>query len=73
LLLVTVVTSFCADYRKLAAYCKYPFDLTGAVVESIDDFAKTYDISKAFIGLVLIPIVGSVFLLQEEMPYNLVQ
>jgi Ca2+/H+ antiporter len=30
----------------------------GAVVESIDDFAQTYNISKAFIGLVLIPIVG---------------
>jgi Ca2+:H+ antiporter len=44
LLAVTVVTSFCADY----------------LVASIDDFANRFSISKAFIGLILIPIVGCV-------------
>jgi len=43
LIVVTVVTSFCADY----------------LVDSIDEFAKDYGIPKAFIGLILIPIVGN--------------
>jgi len=43
LLAVTVVTSFCADY----------------LVDSIDEFADRFGIPKAFIGLILIPIVGN--------------
>ena len=43
LLGVTVVTSFCADY----------------LVGSIDEFAADFGIPKAFIGLVLLPIVGN--------------
>ncbi|GAA5947467.1 hypothetical protein JCM3765_001691 [Sporobolomyces pararoseus] len=40
---VTVVTSFCADY----------------LVGAIDEFAQDYNIPKAFIGLILLPIVGN--------------
>ncbi|KAG8840635.1 hypothetical protein FRB91_005866, partial [Serendipita sp. 411] len=43
LLGVTVVTSFCADY----------------LVASIQEFADHYNIPKAFIGMILIPIVGN--------------
>ncbi|KAK0524479.1 hypothetical protein OC834_005521 [Tilletia horrida] len=43
LLLVTVVTSFNADY----------------LVGAIDEVAKTYGIPKAFIGTILLPIVGN--------------
>lgn len=43
LIIVTVLTSFCAD------------NLVGA----IDEFAKDFDIPKAFIGLILLPIVGN--------------
>lgn len=43
LIVITVVTSFCADI----------------LVGSIDEFAKTFSISKAFIGLILLPIVGN--------------
>ncbi|KAK4443188.1 Sodium/calcium exchanger protein-domain-containing protein [Podospora aff. communis PSN243] len=43
LLLVTLLISFCAHY----------------MVSSIDDVAQTYGISKKFIGLILIPIVGN--------------
>jgi len=43
LVIVTVITSFCADY----------------LVDSIDEFADEYGIPKAFIGLILIPIVGN--------------
>jgi len=43
LVVVTVITSFCADY----------------LVDSIDEFANDYGIPKAFIGLILIPIVGN--------------
>ncbi|KNZ56181.1 uncharacterized protein VP01_2476g2 [Puccinia sorghi] len=40
---VTVVTAFCADY----------------LVDSIDEFAQQAGIPKAFIGLILLPIVGN--------------
>ncbi|GAA5903952.1 uncharacterized protein JCM6883_002038 [Sporobolomyces salmoneus] len=43
LVVVTVVTSFCADY----------------LVGAIDEFAQDYNIPKAFIGLILLPIVGN--------------
>jgi Ca2+:H+ antiporter len=43
LLLVTVVTSFCADY----------------LVGSIEEFALRYNIPKTFIGLILLPIVAN--------------
>ncbi|KAK0496833.1 Sodium/calcium exchanger protein-domain-containing protein [Armillaria luteobubalina] len=43
LLIVTVVTSFCADY----------------LVASIEEFANRYNIPKAFIGLILLPIVAN--------------
>ncbi|KAF8517602.1 Sodium/calcium exchanger protein-domain-containing protein [Hysterangium stoloniferum] len=43
LLLVTVITSFCADW----------------LVSSIEETADRYHISKAFIGLILIPIVAN--------------
>lgn len=43
LLAVTVVTSFCADY----------------LVGAIDDVANEYHIPKAFIGTILLPIVGN--------------
>ena len=43
LLLVTVVTSFNADY----------------LVAAIDDVANEYKISKVFIGIILLPIVGN--------------
>jgi Ca2+:H+ antiporter len=40
---VTVVTAFCAEY----------------LVDSIDEFAQQAGIPKAFIGLILLPIVGN--------------
>jgi hypothetical protein len=40
LVVVTVITSFCADY----------------LVGAIDEFAQDYKIPKAFIGLILLPI-----------------
>lgn len=43
LLIVTVITSFNADY----------------LVSAIDDVANTYNISKVFIGTILLPIVGN--------------
>jgi Ca2+:H+ antiporter len=43
LLLVTVTTAFCADY----------------LVSSIEETAKRYNIPKAFIGLILLPIVAN--------------
>ncbi|KDE04303.1 Ca2+:H+ antiporter [Microbotryum lychnidis-dioicae p1A1 Lamole] len=43
LCIVTVITSFCADY----------------LVGAIDEFADQYKIPKSFIGLILIPIVGN--------------
>ncbi|TCD70925.1 hypothetical protein EIP91_000831 [Steccherinum ochraceum] len=43
LLVVTVVTSFCADY----------------LVASIEETANRYSIPKAFIGLILLPIVAN--------------
>jgi len=43
LVVVTVIISFCADY----------------MVDSIDDLVATGKISKNFIGLILIPIVGN--------------
>ncbi|KAH7908295.1 calcium proton exchanger [Hygrophoropsis aurantiaca] len=43
LLLVTIVTAFCAEY----------------LVGSIEETATRYNIPKAFIGLILLPIVGN--------------
>jgi len=43
LLLVTLVTSFCADY----------------LVASIEETAERYHIPKAFIGLILLPLVAN--------------
>ncbi|GAA5908432.1 hypothetical protein JCM6882_007935 [Rhodosporidiobolus microsporus] len=43
LVVVTVITSFCADY----------------LVGAIDEFAQKWSIPKAFIGLILLPIVGN--------------
>ncbi|EMD38179.1 hypothetical protein CERSUDRAFT_82422 [Gelatoporia subvermispora B] len=43
LLLVTVITSFCADY----------------LVASIDETSTRYGIPKAFVGLILLPIVAN--------------
>ncbi|KAF9564348.1 Calcium/proton exchanger [Agrocybe pediades] len=43
LLAVTVITSFCADY----------------LVASIEEFAERYHVPKAFIGLILLPIVAN--------------
>lgn len=43
LLVVTVVTAFCADY----------------LVASIEDTATRYNIPKAFIGIILLPIVAN--------------
>lgn len=43
LLIVTVITSFCADY----------------LVASIEEFSEHYSIPKAFIGTILIPIVAN--------------
>ncbi|KAF2103768.1 calcium/proton exchanger [Rhizodiscina lignyota] len=43
LLIVTILVAVCADY----------------LVESIDDIVKTTGISKTFIGLILLPIVGN--------------
>jgi len=43
LVIVTVVTSFCADY----------------LVASIEETAQRYHIPKAFIGLILLPIVAN--------------
>ncbi|KAI5474781.1 calcium:hydrogen antiporter [Pseudohyphozyma bogoriensis] len=43
LVVITVITSFCADY----------------LVGAIDEFAKDFGIPKAFIGLILLPIVGN--------------
>jgi len=43
LLLVTVITAFCAEY----------------LVASIEETAERYHIPKAFIGLILLPIVGN--------------
>jgi Ca2+:H+ antiporter len=40
---VTIVTAFCADY----------------LVASIEETATRYHIPKAFIGLILLPIVGN--------------
>ncbi|KAG0145211.1 hypothetical protein CROQUDRAFT_659022 [Cronartium quercuum f. sp. fusiforme G11] len=40
---VTIITAFCADY----------------LVDSIDEFATSAGIPKAFIGLILLPIVGN--------------
>ena len=80
LLVVTVVTAFCADY------CKYPsfFSfwkrsmiscLLLSVVASIEEFAERYSVPKPFIGLILLPIVVSeyriLFSCQVNYPFNL--
>jgi Ca2+:H+ antiporter len=43
ILVVTVAVSFCSDY----------------LVDSIDDVVKSFGLSKTFIGLILVPIVGN--------------
>lgn len=68
LLLVTLVTSFCADYRKPSLPSTVPFSLLThvfcfftfpPVVGSIEEFALRYNIPKTFIGLILLPIVAN--------------
>jgi Ca2+:H+ antiporter len=63
LLLVTVITSFCADYRTFfivpSSICATMLNMNKPVVASIEEFAERYHIPKAFIGLVLIPIVAN--------------
>lgn len=43
LVVVTVVTAFCADY----------------LVDSIDEFSSRLGVPKTFIGIILLPIVGN--------------
>ena len=43
LLIVTIIVSFCSDY----------------LVGSIDEVVESFGISKTFIGLILVPIVGN--------------
>ena len=43
LIVITVITSFCADY----------------LVGAIEEFSVNFGIPKAFIGLILLPIVGN--------------
>lgn len=63
LLVVTVVTSFCADYCKSRIFflCNPPNTVT--VVASIEETAERYSIPKPFIGLILLPLVVSEVLL----------
>lgn len=69
LLIVTVITSFCADYRKFLPCHASIFDLswpsfTTLVVASIEETADRYHIPKPFIGLILLPIVVSFLFVQ---------
>ena len=51
LVIVTVITSFCADYcMSISAKLLRFAQAFGAVVDSIDEFADEYGIPKAFIG-----------------------
>jgi len=63
LLVVTVITSFCADYRESKSTGAPPtradIALCIPVVGAIDEFANEFSIPKAFIGLILLPIVGN--------------
>ena len=43
ILIVTIAVSFCSDY----------------LVGSIDDVVRSFGVSKTFIGLILVPIVGN--------------
>ncbi|KAG1877644.1 calcium proton exchanger [Suillus subalutaceus] len=62
LLSVTVVIAFCAEYRKSPTFFSFGlmFDCSIVlVVSSIEETAVRYSIPKAFIGVVLLPIVGN--------------
>ncbi|KAJ7076615.1 Sodium/calcium exchanger protein-domain-containing protein [Mycena crocata] len=69
LLITTVVTSFCADYRGIFSFLfELPLealiflflaDCYFAVVASIEETAERYSIPKPFIGLILLPIVAN--------------
>ena len=67
LLIVTVITSFCADYCPylcftLSTVAKSDISML-TVVASIKETANWYNIPKSFIGLVLLPMmVGPQFL-----------
>jgi Ca2+:H+ antiporter len=59
LLSVTVVIAFCAEYRKCPTLWRclvFSFSIV-PVVASIEETAVRYSIPKAFIGVVLLPIV----------------
>lgn len=59
LLVVTVITAFCADYCKSFSPA-ISVSLTNIlVVASIEETAARYLIPKPFIGLILLPIVVS--------------
>ena len=54
LLLATVAVSFCSDY----------------LVGSVDDVVESFNISKTFIGLVLVPIVGNAGIFSPGVAYG---
>ena len=56
LLGITVVTSFCADCAS--KFCAPRLTLAD-LVGSIDEFATQFSVPTAFIGLILLPIVGN--------------
>ncbi len=59
LLVVTVLTGFCADYCKFVMSSLEYSTLSDAiaVVESVKKTVEKYSISERFIGIILIPIV----------------
>ena len=65
LLSVTLITSFCADWREFCNHQNYRDrkpdinDMRNTVVASIEETAKQYHIPKPFIGLILLPLVVS--------------
>lgn len=67
LLVVTIITSFCADFRTCQTdSCRIILIKPrwySSVVASIEETATRYHIPKAFIGLILLPIVVSTSLL----------
>lgn len=55
LLLVTVLTAFCADWRECTSQAARALLTRSLVVASIEETAKQYHISKAFIGYWTLP------------------
>lgn len=56
------MTSFCADYRRSLSslYAHHSLTLSFLpVVASIEETANRYHIPKAFIGIILLPIVAN--------------